>query len=108
YMGIFFFPTSEKVSDLLNRAAEIKLADFRVLEYLTARACQPHGAVLHDDAVLAELEAGPRVLLDEQDGGAALVHLPGGTEHRLEHYGRQAHRRLVEQDQHRVEHQRAG
>ena len=51
---------------------------------------------------------GPRILLHEQDRLAAGVHHPDRVEDRLEHLRRQAHRRLVQYHQARVEHQAAG
>jgi len=79
-----------------------------VLEHLAAGAGQPDLPVLHHHAVAGQPQPGPRVLLDEQDRGARRVHLPHGVEYRLEDLRRQAHGRLVQQQQGGLQHQRAG
>jgi hypothetical protein len=78
-----------------------------VLKYLAAGSGEPDLPVLHHHAVAGQPQPGPRVLLDEQDSGAVGVHLPDRFEHRLEDLGRQAHGRLVQQQQDRLQHERA-
>jgi hypothetical protein len=58
--------------------------------------------------VAGQPQARAGVLLDEQDRRAAGVHLPDRVEHGTQDLRRQAHRRLVEQQQPGLEHQRAG
>jgi hypothetical protein len=58
--------------------------------------------------VAGQPQAGPGVLLHEQDRGAVGVDLPDRVEHGPQHLRREPHRRLVEQQQPGLEHQRAG
>src|SRR5919198_4916224 len=87
--------------------AEVRLADLLVGE-------QARGVVLEDDpagldhvAAVGQAQGLGRVLLHQQDGGALLVDLPDGVEDALDHDRGQPHRRLVEQQQLRLGHQRA-
>ena len=91
-----------------HRPAQVQGADLRMMQHLATRAGQPDPAVLQHHPVGGQPEPGPRVLLDQQDGLALLVHQPDRVEDRLQHQGRQAHGRLVQDDQARVEHQAPG
>src|SRR5215470_18117741 len=91
-----------------HRAAQVQGADFGVLEHLLAGAGQAHLAVFEHDAVRGQPQPGPGVLLHQQDRLALRVHHPHRVENRLEHLGRQSHRRLVQDHQLRVEHEAAG
>jgi hypothetical protein len=53
-----------------DSATEIERPDLRMGQDLAARAAQTGPAVLEHDAVRAQAEAGPGVLLDKQDGAA--------------------------------------
>jgi caffeoyl-CoA O-methyltransferase len=98
----------KKLSFRRDRAAEVERADLGVLQDLAPGPGQPYPAVFHHHAVSGEPQPGPRVLLHQQDRGARRVHLPDRVEHGPQDLRRQAHRRLVEQQQPRLEHQRAG
>jgi len=62
----------------------------------------------HHVAVVGGLERYLGVLLDQQDGEPLLVEREQRLEYRLDDLRREPHRRLVEQQQPRVRHQRAG
>jgi hypothetical protein len=79
-----------------------------VLQHIAAGAGEPDLSVLHYHTVAGQPQPRSRVLLDEQDRGAGRVHLPDRVEDRLEDLRRQAHGRLVQQQQDRLQHQRAG
>src|SRR5215469_4938670 len=91
-----------------HRAAQVQGADLGVLEHLLAGAGQAYLAVFEHDAVSGQSQPGPGVLLHQQDRFALRVHHPDRVEDRLEHLGRQSHRRLVQDHQLRVEHEAAG
>jgi hypothetical protein len=76
-----------------------------VLQYLAAGARQPHPPVLEHDAPIAQLEAGARVLLYQEDRLALLVHQFHHRKNDLSRLRIESHRRLVEDDHVRVEHQ---
>ncbi len=90
-----------------DRAAQVQRADLRMLEHLAPGAREPHHPVLQHDAVRAQLQARARILLDQQDRLALLVHRLDHLEHDLADLRVEPHRRLVEDDQLRVEHQAA-
>src|ERR1022692_3197628 len=77
-------------------AAKVQRADLRMLENLTAAARQAYPPVLQDDAVRGKPQAGPRVLLYEQDRLALGVHQAGRVEHGPEYLRPQAHGRLIQ------------
>ena len=64
-------------------------------------------AVFEHIAAVGDPQAFLRVLLDEQQSDAGLAHPPQGGEQLLHHGGREPERRLVEQQDIRVGHQRA-
>ena len=93
--------------DRSDVAAEVGGLDRRVLGELGAGALADDLARLEDVGAVGPLERLGGVLLDEQHGGALLVDLRDDVEDLLDELGRQPHRRLVQQQQLRVGHQRA-
>src|SRR5689334_11331371 len=61
-------------SDLVE--AEIEFLDVGVLAQILGRAFEDDAAILHDIAVVGNVERQARILLDQQDGQAALVAQP--------------------------------
>ena len=85
---------------------EVQLDHARVAQQLAAGAGVGVTALVEDVAAVADLEAATGVLLDHQDGHTGVVDHLAAQEHLvLEHRGEPG-RRLVEQQQRRVEHQR--
>ena len=78
-----------------------------VREQLLRRALQDAAAGREDVAAVGDRERHVRILLDDQHRDAGLVHLLDDLEAALDEDRRQAHRRLVHQQQLRVRHQRA-
>ena len=78
-----------------------------MLENLTRATAKPNTTTLHHDAVRRDREADTHVLLDEQNRLARLVHQTDVVEHLLEHLWIEPERRLVEQHELRIHHQRA-
>src|SRR5580658_4055281 len=89
-------------------AAQVQGRDLGVIEHLLTGAGQPDPAAFEHDAVVGQQQASPGVLLDQQDGLAARVHQPDRVEYGPQHLGGQADRRLVQDDQLRVEHEAPG
>src|SRR4029077_7351063 len=78
---------------------EIELLDVGVLLQGFSRALEYDPAVLHDVAVVGDIERHGGVLLDQEHGQAALfAQTPDDGEDLLDEPRRQAERRLVEQD----------
>ena len=90
-----------------DRPAEVQVGHLRVLEHLAGRPGQHHAAGLHDDPVGRQPQAEADVLLDEQDRLAGVAHQDDVLEDLLERLRVEAERRLVEEHELRVEHQRA-
>src|SRR6058998_286070 len=90
------------------RQPEVELLDVLVLDDRPRVAVEHDPPVLHHVAILGELERHRRVLLGEQDGHAFLAIEPADDVEDLGHQQRgQPHRRLVEQHQPGMGHERA-
>src|SRR5438128_407707 len=78
---------------------EIGLPHAVVVQELAARAAHDDAAVLEHVGALRDLERHGDVLLDQQDGEAALVEEVDGAQHLLHHQRGEAERGLVEHDE---------
>src|SRR5690348_978913 len=87
--------------------AEIGLAHALVVQELGAGAGEDDTPVLEHVSAARDLERDGDVLLDEQDGDAALVQHMDGMQHLLHDERREAKRGLVEHDELRRAHQAA-
>src|SRR2546430_3645201 len=76
---------------------EVRLLDVRALLERLARAVQDDAPVLEDVGAVRERERARDVLLDEQDGRAALVDPLQILEDEPDHHGSEAEARLVQQ-----------
>ena len=96
-----------EAAPLAAAAAEIELLHILVARKFGGGAVEHDLALLHDIAVARHLQRGAGVLLDQQDGDAEVaVDAGDDAEHLLHQQRRQAHGRLVHQDQLRPRHQR--
>src|SRR5690606_8216091 len=87
--------------------AQVELLDVGVLPELGRRTLEHDPALLHDVAVVGDLEGAPGVLLHDEHGEAALLVEPlDVAEDLLHQQGRQAQGRLVEHEQLGPRHQR--
>src|SRR5215472_1759788 len=78
---------------------EIELLDIGVLAQALGRALEDDAAILHDIAMVGDVERHARVLLDQKHGQLPLFAQPADdAENLLDQQRRQAERGLVEQD----------
>src|SRR5262245_33316809 len=90
-------------------AAEVEFLDVGMIAQALGRAVEHDAAVLHHIAVVGDLERHRGALLDDQDGDAELApDLGEPAQQILHHDRRQPERELVDQQQFRRAHQRAG
>src|SRR4051794_41391895 len=87
-------------------AAEVGLAEILVLAELGGRAGEDEPPGGQHVAAVCDRERDVRVLLDDEHRDAGLVHLLDDLERTLDEDRREAHRRLVHQQQLRLRHQR--
>ena len=78
-----------------------------MIEHLVPRAHEPDVAIFQHHAEIAQLERLARVLFNQQDGPAGLIHRLDRREHRTQGLGVKSHRGLVEHHQLGLEHQTA-
>ena len=88
--------------------AEVHRRELRVVEDRRRVALGDDLAALHHDAVGRQAHPEPDVLLDDEDRLAALLEHHHRVVDRPQRLRVEPERRLVQQEQHRVEHQRAG
>src|SRR2546422_424335 len=86
---------------------EVRLLDVRALLERLARAVQDDAPVLEDVGAVRERERARDVLLDEQDGRAALVDPLQILEDEPDHHGSEAEARLVPRQQPPARHEPA-
>src|SRR5450755_4454850 len=86
-------------TDAPTLAAKVGGHDLRIVQQLRARAVEHDATVLDHVAVARELEGLPYVLLNQEDRQTFGVDGAQGAEDVLHDDRRQAHRRLVEQQQ---------
>src|SRR3954463_11099486 len=91
----------------LGVTAEISGGDGFVAPQFVGLAAEHDASGFEDKTVIGDRKSHARILLDEQDRGV-LPDLRNDAEHRLHDHGRQAQRRLVQQQQPRLCHQPAG
>src|SRR6267143_2191921 len=87
--------------------AQVGLAHLGVIQQVAGRAGERNRTRFHDVAAAREFQREPRVLLHQQDRHALSRDLAHNVEDLRHHQGREAHRRLVQQQQFRPRHQRA-
>src|SRR3989454_5686901 len=103
-------PDSSDVAALTTASVsepEVRLLDVRALLERLARAVQDDAPVLEDVGAVRERERARDVLLDEQDGRAALVDPLQILEDQPDHHGSEAEAWLVQQQQPRARHEPA-
>src|SRR2546422_883383 len=103
-------PDSSDVAPLTTASVsepEVRLLDVRALLERLARAVQDDAPVLEDVGAVRERERARDVLLDEQDGRAALVDPLQILEDQPDHHGSEAEAWLVQQQQPRARHEPA-
>src|SRR5437868_2903642 len=91
----------------MSAAAEVRLAHQRIVEKLLGRAVARDLAGAQHVAACGNLQRQTRVLLDQQHGDARRGDGANGIEDLSRELGRDAKRRLVEQQQARARHHRA-
>jgi ABC-type branched-subunit amino acid transport system substrate-binding protein len=95
------------LGSLLAERAEVELDHLRVLGQRRARPGVGVAPLVEDVGAVADLQAAGGVLLHHHDGDPGPVDVPGLDEHLVLHDGREAGRRLVEEQHGRLHHQRA-
>src|SRR5438128_810754 len=91
--------TSSIVTGHMRSLSQVGFSDLRRAEQFGSGALLHHRPRLQDVAVVCDSQSQVRVLLDQEDGHALLVDLLDDAEDRLHDGGREAQRRLVEQQQ---------
>ena len=93
---------------MLAAFAQVGAFDFRVMRQVGGGAFQGDFACLHDIGAVGDLESGDGVLFHQQHGEAQVLHFQDFGKDFLDQQRRQAHGRLVQQQQTGAAHQGAG
>src|SRR6185312_11950155 len=88
-------------------AAQVEVPDLRIVENFGVRTRQFDTSALQYNTLIGDAQSGARVLLDEQDGSTTALHNLNGINHLLEGTWIESHRRLVQQNHTRFQHQAA-
>src|SRR5437868_8473229 len=90
-----------------ERPTQVETTNLRIVQDLFVRPLQPPPPALQNYSIVGETQPCARVLLDQHDCAATALHHLDCIYHLLECPGIQPHRRLIQQDQTRVQHQAA-